>query len=338
LNVCCVLFVVCCPRRAYESVMPPVILSTWSFGPVANEPGMAILRAGGSALDAVVAGATAVENDPTIQSVGIGGLPDADGHVSLDGCVMTDPDRCGSVACLRRHANPCAIARRVMEKTIHVMLAGEGADAFAEREGFPRRELLTPEAKAEWEKWAAGRVDRAKYQGWVPPQNVEETARSGPKASHDTVSILALDQHNTLAGACSTSGMAFKVPGRIGDSPIIGHGLYVDQRAGAAAATGNGELVIGVCGSFLAVELMRGGATPLDAITEVLRRICERFTLGPDHQVAMIAMAAPPAKGRQWGGWASAAIRSGFLHTITDEACTRVEDAQRVVEGTTPRQ
>jgi isoaspartyl peptidase/L-asparaginase-like protein (Ntn-hydrolase superfamily) len=331
----------------------PAILSTWSFGPVANGPGMAILDAGGSALDAVVAAATAVENDPSINSVGIGGLPDADGRVSLDGCVMTDPNRCGSVAVLRRHANPCAIARRVMEKTIHVMLAGEGADTFADREGFPSCELLTPHAKSEWEKWAHDprNIDRLKYQGWIPPQNVEEQARSGsggtglgfdrpvhrvrggdgPSASHDTVSILAIDKHTHLAGACSTSGMAFKVPGRIGDSPIIGHGLYVDQQAGAAAATGNGELVMGTCGSFLAVELMRRGASPLDAILEVLRRISERFELGPDHQIAMIALAAPPRDHKQWGGWASAAIRPGFRHTITDGGGTRVEEAQRVL-------
>jgi L-asparaginase/N4-(beta-N-acetylglucosaminyl)-L-asparaginase len=140
-----------------------------------------------------------------------------------------------------------------------------------------------------------------------------------------------MDQHGKLAGACSTSGMAFKVPGRVGDSPIIGHGLYVDQRAGAAAATGNGELVMGVCGSFLAVEEMRRGATPLEAILVVLRRVCERYTLGPDHQVAMIAMAPAPASGREWGGWASAAIRPGFRHTITDGSGTIVADAQRVL-------
>ncbi len=341
----------------------PAILSTWSFGPVGNEPGMAILNAGGSALDAAIAAATAIENDPTINSVGIGGLPDADGRVSLDGCVMTDPDRCGSVAVLRRHANPCEIARRVMDKTIYVMLAGEGADAFADREGFPSCDLLTPFAKSEWEKWAHDpkNIDRLKYQGWIPPQNVEEIARStsratgspalrgqpvraatdasghtvrggdGPSGSHDTVSILAIDADNQLAGVCSTSGMAFKVPGRIGDSPIIGHGLYVDQQAGGAAATGNGELVMGTCGSFLAVELMRRGATPLDALIDCLHRITQRFTLGPDHQVAMIAMAAPPREGKEWGGWATAAIRPGFRHTITDAGGTRVEEPTRVL-------
>ncbi len=322
------------------------MLSTWSFGPVGNVPAMAMLRSGASALDGVVACASAIEDDPHINSVGVGGLPDADGRVSLDGCVMTDPHRCGSVACVRSYPNPCQIARRVMDKTIHVMLVGEGAEQFAAREGFAPRELLTPHARNEWQKWSQDprNLDRGKYRGWIPPLNVEEIARQqssggsvvrggdGPNASHDTVSILAIDAHNRLAGACSTSGMAFKVPGRVGDSPIIGHGLYVDQAAGGAAATGNGELVMGTCASFLAVERMRAGASPLDAVVEALARIVDRFPLGPDHQVAMIAMAAPPKPGKPWGGWASAAIKPGFHHTISDQNGTRVEDPVRVLQ------
>ncbi len=316
--------------------MTPTVLSTWSFGPVANNPAWEVLSRGGSALDAVIAGASAVDNDPTINSVGIGGLPDASGRVSLDGCVMENPDRAGSVACLRRFANPCEIARRVMEKTIHIMLVGEDADRFAEREGFApigEKGLLTDYARGEWEKWIADprNLDRDKYRGWIPPLNVEEKARSGPSQSHDTVCVLGVDSTGRLAGACSTSGMAFKVPGRVGDSPIIGHGLYVDQEAGAAAATGNGELVMGTCGSFLAVELMRRGATPVEAAVDALTRITKRFALGPDHQVAMIAMAKPVAGDEKWGGWASAAIRPGFHHTVTDAGGTRVEAAQRVL-------
>jgi N4-(beta-N-acetylglucosaminyl)-L-asparaginase len=320
------------------SAPPPQILSTWSFGPVANEPGMRVLRAGGSALDAVVAGATAVEDDPTINSVGVGGLPDADGRVSLDACVMVNPDRCGSVCFIRHYPNPAAIARAVMEKTIHVMLAGDGAEEFAARQGFTRRELLMNAARTEWEQWRNNprSIDRERYQGWVPPLNVEELkdgvsaacrAGSVPEPSHDTVSILALDGAGTLAGACSTSGMAFKVPGRVGDSPITGHGLYVDQTGGAgaaAAATGTGELVMGVCGSFLAVELMRSGRTPAEAIAEVLRRVIQRFRLGTDHQVALIAM-------NTGGAWASGALRPGFNHTISDEGGTRVEPALAVM-------
>jgi N4-(beta-N-acetylglucosaminyl)-L-asparaginase len=314
--------------------MHPIMLSTWSFGPVGNVPATAAMQSGASALDAVVAAATAIENDPSINSVGVGGLPDAEGRVSLDGCVMTDPARCGSVACLRRFANPCAIARRVMEKTIHVMLVGEGAEAFAAREGFEPSELLTPHARAEWEKWRHDprTLERGRYRGWIPPLNIEEIARDDRSLSHDTVSILAIDGRGELAGACSTSGMAFKIPGRVGDSPIIGHGLYVDSEVGGAAATGNGELVMGTCGSFLAVELMRRGAQPLEAIVECLTRITRRFDLGPDHQVAMIAMAARPRDGSEWKGWATAAIRPGFHHTISDASGTRVEAPHVVIE------
>lgn len=315
----------------------PLVLSTWSFGPVANQPAMSILSRSGRALDAVVAAATAVEDDPNVNSVGVGGLPDADGHVSLDGCVMTNPDRCGSVSYIRRFANPVAIARAVMERTIHVMLSGEGAELFAERQGFVPRDLLSPNARDEWERWKRDptRMDREKYKGWIPPLNVEEiksgvAARSTggihPEPNHDTVSIIARDSRGELAGACSTSGMAFKVPGRVGDSPIIGHGLYVDQEAGAAASTGTGEIITGVCGSFLAVEEMRRGASPLEAIVTVLERIHRRFKLLPDHQVALIAMSPK-------GAWASAALKPGFHHTITDSAGTRVEPAQHVGTG-----
>lgn len=320
---------------------PPLILSTWSFGPIANKPGYDILARPGSSLDAVVAAATAVENDPSVNSVGVGGLPDASGRVSLDACVMVNPDRCGAVYYLRHHPNPAAIARQVMERTIHVSLAGDGADEFADRCGFARRELLTDAARHEWEKWAANpaNLDREKYRGWIPPLNVEEqrgglsspspvvtTGGAFPEPSHDTVSILAIDSAGTLAGACSTSGMAFKVPGRVGDSPIIGHGLYVDQnngRGAAAAATGNGELIMGVCGSFLAVEYMNQGRTPLEAIVGVLERIRARYKLVDDHQVALIAMNT----NREW---ASAALRPGFHHTITDGQGTRVEPALSV--------
>lgn len=315
----------------------PLMLSTWSFGPVANAAGFPPLQGGADALDAVVAAAQAVELDPTVSSVGLGGIPDADGQVSLDACVMTDPDRCGAVACIRRYAEAAAIARRVMERTVHIMLVGDGAEAFAAREGFRPRPLLTGEARQEWLKWSAdpASLDAERYKGWLPPANVEEeardgrvgaapTGRTGEPYTHDTVSILARDRSGRLAGVCSTSGMAFKVPGRVGDSPIIGQGLYVDQRAGAAAATGTGELIMGVCGSFLAVELMRQGWSPQLAIVEVLRRIADRHRLRPEHQVALIAMT--PA-----GDWASAALRPGFSHTISDGRSTRVEPAQVVL-------
>ncbi len=307
----------------------PFILTTWSFGPVGNDAAFPALAAGASALDAAVRAATAIEDDPTIDSVGVGGLPDADGEVSLDACVMTDPNRAGSVAFIRHFPNPAQIARRVMEKTIHIMLAGDGAEEFAEREGFARRTLLTPEAKAVWQKWKSdpAGINRDRYKGWLPPRNVEELRPAAssvqvnpqrvPEPHHDTVGILARDAHGALAGVCSTSGMAFKVPGRVGDSPIIGHGLYVDQEAGAATATGTGELITGISGSFLIVELMRQGQTPLEAIREALSRIARRCRLVEEHQVAFLAV-------RKDGAWASGALRAGFNHTYTDRDGTRV--------------
>jgi N4-(beta-N-acetylglucosaminyl)-L-asparaginase len=306
---------------------PPRMLLTWSFGPVGAQAGMPLLASGGPALDAVIAAATAIENDPTIDSVGLGGLPDADGHVTLDACVMTDPGRCGGVSFVRHYANVCQIARRVMEKTIHVLLSGDGAEAFAQREGFQPVNLLTEDAGKVWQAWRRdpNNIDRDKYHGWLPPVNVEELrgvdqARVRPgEALHDTVGILGIDRAGTLAGACSTSGMAFKAPGRVGDSPIIGQGLYVDQRAGAATATGTGELIAGVCGSFLVVELMRRGAAPSEAVREALERIADRFKLAKEHQVAFCAM------DRQ-GDWATGALRPGFKHTIADERGVRVEE------------
>lgn len=298
----------------------PLVLSTWSFGAVGNAAAWPILAAGGTSLDAVVAGATAVENDPSVDSVGIGGLPDAGGRVSLDACVMEDPDRCGSVCYLRGYPNATQVARRVMDRTIHFMLAGDGAAAFAASEGFPRHpdDLLTPASRAAWERWRAEHAHDhavAGRRGFLPPMNVEERYsrdRAPPSpASHDTVCLLAMDSTGRLAGACTTSGLGFKIPGRVGDSPIIGHGLYVDQEAGAAAATGNGELIMGVCGSFLAVEFMRQGREPLEALLEVLRRIDRRCRPSPQQQAAMLAV-------RSDGAWASAALRPGFMHCLRD--------------------
>lgn len=298
----------------------PIILSTWSFGRSANAAAWPILAGGGSALDAVERACIAVEDDPTIDSVGRGGLPDASGRVSLDGCVMLSPRRCAGVCFVRRFNHPVSIARRVMEQTHHVLLAGEGADAFAAAQGFTPEDLLTDEAREVWRKW---RDDPAllkgeRYRGWLPPRNVEELRGLGDEnqriaadealphnRTHDTIGVLAIDLNGTMAGACSTSGMAFKVPGRVGDSPIIGHGLYVDPAAGAAVATGTGELLMRTCGCFLAVELMRQGACPADAARAVIARIVETCDIVDDHQVGLITL-------KPDGTWASAALRSGF--------------------------
>jgi len=313
------------------------IVSTWSFGLRANEAAWPHLSAG-RPLDAVEAACRYADAAPDIDSVGFGGLPDASGRVSLDGCVMLGPDRCGSVAGLRSHLHPVSVARRVMEGTPHVMLVGADADAFADREGLASAELLSPEARASYEKWRreGGVIDQSRdgpsrTLGFDPLRPVDrrhgEDGRLFGGASlpadearwrhHDTIGTLAIDARGAIAGACSTSGTPFKVPGRVGDSPIIGHGLYVDPEAGAATATGTGELIMGVCGSFLAVEELRRGAAPVDAARAAVERIGRSFRIEPHHQVAFVVM------GRD-GTVGAAALRQGFLVAVRDGAGERV--------------
>jgi len=268
----------------------PILLSTWTFGQTANQAGWPILAGGsGSSLDAVEAACRAVEADPAVRSVGLGGRPDASGEVTLDAAVMSSPAEGGAVACVRGFVHPVSIARRVMERTSHWMLVGDGAERFARQEGFESAELLTDQSREEWLQWQARRQ---------PTGN-----------SHDTVGVLALNAEGRLAGACSTSGTAYKLPGRVGDSPIIGHALYVDPQHGAAVATGAGERVMGVCGAFLAVQQLRAGAPPAQAVAEVLGRIVESYPLEVEDQVAMIVLTPS-------GGWSAGALRPGYATAI----------------------
>jgi len=328
------------------------LITTWSFGLRCAQHPWQLLCAGGAALDAVEATCVAAESDPAIDSVGFGGLPDREGRVTLDGCVMLSPRRCGSVCAVTITPHPVAVARRVMERTPHVMLAGPGADAFAAEQGLarPDQPLLAPGAEAAWREW--------RREGRVPDQSKDRNATGGaagarslrpidggllssgslfsasagaesssdsvgshvaapppgldapdPNRHHDTIGVLALDSAGVLAGACSTSGTPYKLPGRVGDSPIIGHGLYVDPRVGAASATGAGELIMGVCGSFAVVERIRQGKDPRSAIEEVLHRIAADGEVQPHQQVAFIALAVD-------GRWASGALKSGYKTTI----------------------
>lgn len=281
-----------------------MLLSTWSFGRSANAVAWPILAGGGAALDAAEAAARHAEADEQNRTVGRGGLPDRSGRVSLDAAVMLAPARCGAVACVRQHLHAVTIARAVMERTSHILLVGDDADRFADEIGLPRADLLTEAAGARWRQWRDGPASAA------PQANVEERSSadaeaSDPNASHDTIAILALDASGAMAGACTTSGLAWKLPGRVGDSPIVGHGLYVDPRAGAAVATGHGERVMGVCGSFLAVEHLRRGAGPLEAAIAVLRRMAEAYDLRDRDQAGLIVLAAD-------GRWAGASLRPGF--------------------------
>ena len=245
-----------------------VVIATWPFGQTAVRTALPLLRQGRPALDAALAGAQAVEDDPNVNSVGYGGLPNAVGTVSLDACVMDGRTlACGAVAGLENVRHPAALARRVMERTPHVLLVGEGARWFALQQGFPLETLNTPESLAEWER------QRRRERGPRAPVRRQNAASGEPPFSHDTVTVLALDQSQSLGGVCTTSGLAHKLPGRVGDSPIIGAGLYVDNEAGAAGATGVGEEVIRVGGSLMVVEAMRAGRTPQEACAQVVRKV-----------------------------------------------------------------
>jgi len=275
----------------------PVAISTWNHGINANEEAMKVLRSEGSALDAVEAGVKISEADPTIQSVGFGGRPDRDGHVTLDACIMDSQGNAGSVAYLQDIKHPISVARKVMEETDHVMLAGNGAKNFAISHGFKEENLLTEESRTAWLKWK---------------KNMSKKNDLAPNDDHDTISLLAQDLDGNMAGACTTSGLAFKIPGRVGDSPIIGAGLYVDNEVGAAGATGRGEEVIKAAGSFLIVELMRQGYAPNIACEEALGRTVNRHNGNPEFQIAYIAL-------RKDGEIGAAAIRKGFKYALSSD-------------------
>ena len=301
----------------------PSLVSTWSFGLRGHRRAWDDLAAGGTSLDAIEAACGAIEADEEIDSVGYGGLPDAEGVMTLDGCVMTSASNCGSVCCIRRHLHPVRIARAVMERTSHVMLVGEGADAFADELGEPTVELLSPAARAAWEQWKRDGTIPDQIGDGVRPVDQEGSGRLFSAGEddwkhHDTIGTLALDAQGRLAGGCSTSGAPFKLPGRVGDSPIIGHGLYVDPEVAGVAATGSGELVMGCCGSFLAVEAMRRGVQPVAALLEVLERIQSAHALDAGHQVCLVALTAG-------GGCFSVALRPGFKVSVS---CNGVHEAR----------
>ncbi len=243
----------------------PVVISTWPHGRPANEAAWTVLSDGGAALDAVEEGVAVTEADPESRTVGRGGYPDRTGIVTLDACVMDERGRCGSVGALQDILHPTAVARAVMEETPHVMLVGDGARDFALEQDFEKTDLLTEQSKEDWQAWKKEQSETAR-----PEPNVEK--ESGP-GNHDTIGMLALDAQGNLSGACTTSGTKWKMHGRVGDSPLIGAGLYVDNDVGAACATGWGEAVIRTAGSHLAVELMRQGASPTEACRGVIERV-----------------------------------------------------------------
>ena len=282
----------------------PIVISTWDFGVPANKEAWTILGKGGRALDAVEAGVKIPEADMNNHTVGRAGYPDRDGHVSLDACIMDEYGNCGSVAAIEYIAHPISVARAVMEKTPHVMLVGEGATQFAVEQGFKKEKLLTPESEKAWKEW----LKTAQYS---PVMNIENQQHvPGSKYNHDTIGMLAIDAKGNISGACTTSGMAFKMRGRVGDSPIIGAGLYVDNEVGGATSTGVGEEVIRNVGSFLVVELMRQGLSPEDACKEAVNRIIKKKPeTAKKIQVGFLAI-------NKKGEYGAYAIQSGFSFAV----------------------
>jgi N4-(beta-N-acetylglucosaminyl)-L-asparaginase len=298
----------------------PIVISTWEPNVKANAEAWKILIANGRAVDAVEAGVQIPEADPKDQSVGYGGLPDRDGKVTLDACIMDEIGNCGAVMFLENIIHPIKVARLVMEKTPHVQLAGEGALQFALANGFKAENLLTPQSEKAWRDW----LRTSKYDPMTIPKLLEQKNEPGQLNNHDTIGMLALDSAGNLSGACTTSGMAFKMRGRVGDSPIIGAGLYVDNEVGAATSTGVGEEVIRICGSHTVVELMRQGMTPEQACKKAVERIIKkRGEKAKDLQVGFIAL---NNKG-EFGGYA---LQKNFTYAVRTKSGSKVYQSKSI--------
>lgn len=301
-----------------------IVISTWDAGLEANKGAWKVLGSGGRALDAVEQGVMVTEASQNC-CVGLGANPDRDGFVTLDACIMDENFNCGSVAFLERIKHPIAVARRVMEKTPHVMLVGSGAQQFAIAQGFPLEEQkLSPDAQKSYDNW----LKKSEYK---PVINIENKGNKGPFApsqlesgefNHDTIGMVAMDANGNLSGSCTTSGMGFKMRGRLGDSPIIGAGLYVDNEVGACTATGQGEDVIRVAGSHSVVEFMRQGLSPEAACKKVIERIVKiKKEKVKEIQVAFLAL----NKKGQAGAFA---IHKGFSYAIKSNDVEKLIDAK----------
>ncbi len=288
-------------------VRKPLVVSTWSFGMPANVAAWEKLASGERALDAIETGVRVCEGDPEVRTVGYGGYPDRDGYVTLDSCIMDETGNAGSVAFLQHIKHPVSVARKVMEETPHVMLVGEGALRFALDQGFEKENLLTPKAEASWKQWLK---DGGHYEPIRPDQ-----------ADHDTISMLAIDQAGDLSGCCTTSGLSYKMHGRVGDSPIIGAALFVDNEVGGACATGVGEAVIKTVGSFLVVELMRQGLSPQEACKAAVERIVNRY---PEYRKVQVGFLAINKRGEA----GAFAIGKGFQYAVHDETGNVLVDAE----------
>lgn len=293
----------------------PIVISTWRHGLPSNEAAWEILSSGGKAIDAVETGVRVPEADPLVRSVGYGGYPDRDGRVTLDACIMDENNQCGSVACLEHIKHPISVARLVMDDTPHVMLVGAGALEFALAKGFKKENLLTPKTIEEW-KHIQKELERKK--AIINIENERNTIIN--EDNHDTIGLLAMDAQGNLSGSCTTSGAANKYHGRVGDSPIIGAGLFVDNEAGAACATGLGEEVIKHAGSAMVVELMRGGMDPETACKVIVERINKTNGGKKDFQVGFLAL-------RKDGMFGAFSMVKNFNFAVYDNKGNRMVDS-----------
>ena len=311
-------------KQSNAVIQKPIVVSTWDAGINANKAAWNILRSGGRALDAVEQGVMITEAEQGC-CVGLGANPDREGIVTLDACIMDEHFNCGGVAALERIKHPISVARRVMEKTPHVLIVGEGAQQFAVAEGFPLEEQkLSEDAEKNYKNW----LKKSEYK---PIINVERTKGQNAFApnkfsngewNHDTIGMVAMDANGNLSGSCTTSGMGFKMRGRVGDSPIIGSGLYVDNEVGAAAATGQGEDVIRIAGSHLVVEFMRQGLSPEKACKKAIERIVKiKGDKAKEIQVAFIAL-------NKKGEYGSYSIQKGFNFAVC-----MADDSNRLIDG-----
>lgn len=302
----------------------PIVISTWEPNKKANSAAWEVLAKGGRALDAVVTGVQIPEADPDDQSVGYGGLPDRDGRVTLDSCVMNEFGQCGSVMCLEHIMHPVLVARLVMERTPHVQLIGSGALEFALANGFKKENLLSAKSKAAWKEWKKSGA----YDPMTSVNNLEETIKeqrqkkSGPLLNHDTIGMIAIDAMGNAGGACTTSGLAYKMHGRVGDSPIIGAGLFVDNEVGAATATGVGEEVVKICGAHTIVEMMRQGSSPEEACKEAVKRIVKNNGNNAiEKQVGFLAL-------NKHGEHGAYAVTGGFTYAVKSASEEQVYNAK----------
>lgn len=320
------------PGFVHKSVLTnkkPIVVSTWDAGLNANLAAWKVLSTGGTALDAVEQGVMVTENEINC-CVGLGANPDRDGHVTLDASIMDHQFNCGSVAFLERIKHPISVARRVMEKTPHVMLVGSGAQQFAISEGFSlEKDELSKDAKNAYENWLKKSTYKPIYnverQSEIPKNDAAYNAPhklSNGEWNHDTIGMIALDAQGNLSGSCTTSGAGFKMRGRLGDSPIIGAGLYVDNEVGAVVATGQGEDVIRVAGSSAVVEFMRQGKTPKEACKLVIERIRRiKKEKAKDIQVCFIAI-------NNKGEYGAYALHNGFNYAVHSEKGNKLFESE----------